>query len=338
MTLIQNRRDFVNRIKLADALPLQTPFTIYVDPSSACNFKCNYCYHSIDKSNLKKINFKKKIMEMNLYEHIINLIAGFPDQLKMLSLFIKGEPLLNPKLPEMIAMAKKRSVAERVYITTNGVLFSPQLNRKLVNAGIDEILVSIEALNANKYKEITGVSIDFDEMVNNIKDFYKNRGNCKLFIKIVSYNQNKDDVRKFHEIFDPLCNFAYVEQVVPVFDDVKYENLDVDRSKLNKFGKPIHVCTRPFFNMCVHSNGDIGACLVDYVPKILFGNVKNDSLYDVWNGKQFFDFRLMHLKKQRYDHFKCGQCVSPDYDSQESDLLDDAADSLINRLGNFRTH
>ncbi len=330
--MIQNRRDLVKRIKLADALPLKTPFTIYVDPSSACNFKCDFCYHSIDNSSLKKINFEKKLMDKSLYEHIINSISEFPDKIKMLSLFIKGEPLLNPRLPEMITLAKKRNITEKIYITTNGALFSPKYNQKLADAGPDEILVSIEAVDSDEYKRITGAEIDFDEMVHNITDFYKNRGNCKLFIKGVTYTQDDEKAKKFHEIFDPICQFAYVEQVVPVFDRVDYENMALDRSKLNKFGRPIHVCTRPFFNMCIHSNGDIGACLVDYVPEILFGNAGSDSLYEVWNGKKFNDFRLMHLKKQRYEHFKCGNCVSPDYDSQESDLLDDDTDRLIENI------
>lgn len=329
MIMIQNRRDLVKRIKLADALPLKTPFTIYVDPSSACNFKCDFCFHSIDNSSLKDINFEKKIMEIDLYKQVINSISEFPEKIKMLSLFNKGEPLLNTRLPEMIALAKERNVTEKTYITTNGTLFSPELNRKLVKAGADEILVSIEAVDSHEYEKITGTSIDFDKMVDNIKDFYKNSGNCKLFIKIVSYNQNEEMVSKFHEIFDPICQFAYVEQVVPVFDRVDYDGMDLDRSKLNKFDKQIDVCTRPFFNMCIHSNGDIGSCLVDYVPEILFGNARTDSLYKIWNGKKFNDFRLMHLKKQRHEHFKCGNCVSPDYDTQESDLLENDSERLI---------
>ena len=332
--MIKNRRDMIERVKLSDVLPLRTPFTIYVDPSSACNFKCDFCYHSIDSRSLEAINFKKTIMKMELYEQIVDSIAKFPDKLKMLSLFIKGEPLLNSRLPDMLAMAKKKNIAEKLYITTNGSLFSPKLNRKLVNAGLNEILVSIEAMDSIEYKKITGMDIDFDEIVDNIKDFYENKGECKFYIKIVTYTQNEDKVRKFHEIFDSLCDFAYIEQVVPVFDLVNYENMLLDRTNLNKFNRPIHVCTRPFFNMCVHSNGDIGACIVDYVPEILFGNVTTDSLYDVWNGKQFNDFRLMHLKKQRYGHFKCGHCVSPDYDSQESDLLDDASVRLTEVFSN----
>ncbi len=332
--MIQNRRDLSKRIKLANAIPLETPFTIYVDPSSACNFKCDFCYHSIDSSSLREINFEKELMDMNLYEHIINSIKEFPDKIKMLSLFIKGEPLLNPRLPKMIVSAKESNIAEKIYITTNGALFSPKHNRKLAEAGPDEILVSIEAVDSDEYKKITGAEIDFDEMVNNIKDFYTNRGNCKLFIKGVTYTRDNEKEKKFHEIFDPICQFAYLEQIVPVFDRVDYDNMILDRSNLNKFGRPIHVCTRPFFNMCIHSNGDIGACLVDYVPEISFGNAWKDSLYEVWNGNKFNEFRLMHLKKQRYDHFKCGNCVSPDYDSQESDLLDDDSDRLIKIFDN----
>lgn len=334
MPVIKNRRDIVKRVKLSDVLPLRTPFTLYVDPSSACNFKCDFCYHSIDNHSLKAIHFKKTIMKMELYEQIIDSIAKFPDKLKMLSLFIKGEPLLNPKLPEMIAMAKKKNIAEKLYVTTNGSLFSPKLNRDLINAGLDEVLVSIEAIDSIEYKKITGIDINFDEIVSNIKSFYKNKGNCKFYIKIVTYTHNEDKVRKFHEIFEPLCDFAYVEEVVPVFDLVDYDNMQLDRTNLNKFNRPIDVCTRPFFNMCVHSDGDIGACLVDYVPEVLFGNVKTDSLYDVWNGKLFNDFRIMHLKKQRYEHFKCGHCVSPDYDSQKSDLLDDESVRLTEIFSN----
>ena len=327
--MIKNRRDLIKRVKLSDVLPLRTPFTIYVDPSSACNFNCNFCYHSIDNRSLKAIKFKKTIMKMVLYEQIIDSIGEFPDKLKQLSLFIKGEPLLNPKLPEMIVLAKKKKIAEKIYITTNGALFSPRLNRKLVNAGIDEILVSIESVDSAEYRSITGVQVDFDEIVANIKDFFQNKGRCNFFVKTVCYTQEREQVSKFHEIFDPICDFAYVEQIVPVFDLVDYDAMPLDRSKLDSLSRPIHVCTRPFFNLCVHSNGIIGACLADYVPEIVFGNVMNDALYDVWRGKKFEDFRMMHLKKLRYEHPKCGYCVSPEYDTQDADLLDNASERLI---------
>ncbi len=329
MLMIKNRRDLIKRVKLSDVLPLRTPFTIYVDPSSACNFNCDFCYHSIESRSLKAINFKKTVMKMELYEQIIDSIAEFPDKIKMLSLFIKGEPLLNPKLPDMVALAKKEEIAEKIYITTNGALFSTKLNRKLVKAGIDEILVSIEAVDSAEYKTITGVQVDFDEIVANIKDFFQNKGKCNFFVKTVTYTQDRERENKFHEIFDPICDFAYVEQVIPVFDRVDYDTIPLDRSKLEDLSRPIHVCTRPFFNLCVHSNGDIGACLVDYVPEILFGNVMNDALHDVWRGEKFENFRMMHLKKQRYEHFKCGHCVSPEYDTQDADLLDDASERLI---------
>ena len=35
-----------NRERLADVVPLDTPFMINIEPSSACNLKCKYCGHS----------------------------------------------------------------------------------------------------------------------------------------------------------------------------------------------------------------------------------------------------------------------------------------------------
>ena len=35
-----------NRKKLADVIPLPAPFTVYIEQTKYCNFKCFYCIHS----------------------------------------------------------------------------------------------------------------------------------------------------------------------------------------------------------------------------------------------------------------------------------------------------
>jgi MoaA/NifB/PqqE/SkfB family radical SAM enzyme len=37
------------RTKLADVLPLDTPFVVQIFPDYACNLRCNYCIHWMDK-------------------------------------------------------------------------------------------------------------------------------------------------------------------------------------------------------------------------------------------------------------------------------------------------
>ena len=66
--MIQNRRDLAERGMLYNVIPLRTPFSIYLDPSSACNFKCNFCYQGIHDRELRQLGFVPKIMEFDLFK------------------------------------------------------------------------------------------------------------------------------------------------------------------------------------------------------------------------------------------------------------------------------
>lgn len=325
--MIQNRRDLIKRESLADRLPLATPYTIYMDPSSVCNFKCNFCCHSMTPDHFIRSGFKPQIMDFQLFCSAIDQMKDFPDKIKMLSLFLVGEPLLNKRLPDMIVYAKESMIADRIFLTTNGSLLTKQVNRALIDAGLDEILISVEALNTEKYREIASVNIDIELFVDNIRELYENRKNCKVFVKIVNTSINDEEVEKFHSLYDEICDLAYIEAVMPVFDGVDYSSNEFP--KTNKIGRQIEICTRPFFTMSVHPNGNVGCCIVDYSEGIVFGNIKEQSLMDIWNGKKINDFRLTHLKKQRRSLNVCDNCCSPYYDTQALDVLDDRADNLL---------
>ena len=45
-----------DRVKLAEVIPLETPFTLNIFPSNICNFKCKYCEHSLGGASIVKIN------------------------------------------------------------------------------------------------------------------------------------------------------------------------------------------------------------------------------------------------------------------------------------------
>ena len=325
--MIQNRRDLVEREKLVNLLPLAAPLTIYIDPSSACNFKCNFCCHAIASNQIEKNGFKPSIMDYGLFCTVIDQIKVFPVRLRQLSLFLVGEPLLNKRLPEMIAYAKRAAIADKLFLTTNGSLLTKEKSSALINAGLDEILISVEGLDPDKYREVTRTEIDFNAFVDNIRELYRIRQNCKVFVKIVDTALGNGDIEKFHAQFDDLCDLAYIEPVLPVFEGVEYSHAKIPQR--NKLGRNVDVCTRPFFCMSVHPNGNVGCCIVDYSEKIVFGNVMQRSLMEIWNGPKINEFRKLQLRKQRQHHKACGKCCSPYFDTQASDVLDDDADDLL---------
>lgn len=326
-----SRQDMRDRKVLANVLPLKTPFTVAIDIISVCNFKCYFCFHSIKKAKQRELNFNPGIMDYELFEKTIDQIAEFPNKLKKLALYMRGEPLLHKRLPDMISYAKKKNISELIQVTTNGYLLSPEINLRLIESGLDELVVSVEALSPEKYEEITGVYIDYDKFIDNISNFYKNKSLSNLYIKILDVGLNHGEEYKFHELFDDICDKAFIEDTQPQYRQVSYSdiknnfNTDVRGNDIMK----VEVCTQPFLSLYVLHNGDVCVCCVDYSGKIVFGNTKDHSLSDIWNGQALTDFRAMQLQRKRNLHFECGKCDYPNSNTPEPDILDSYTGELL---------
>jgi len=331
----ETRKDIYNRNKLSEVVPMLTPYKVNIDVANACNFKCNFCFHSIGAEELKKSGFNPGVMDFELFKIVIQQIKEFPEKIKCIGLAGIGEPLLNKRLPDMIQLTKEYDVADKIVVTTNGSVLKQKLSDSLVNAGLDEIIISIEALNDKKYYDITMAKVNFEELVDNINYFYKNRDKCKVFVKIMNIAfDEKNDEKKFHEIFDSTTDMAYVERIIPQFKPVNYDalNLDYERSLYDKELLPIEVCSMIFYAMQIATNGNICPCCVDYNEAVVFGNVKSDHLYDIWNSRRFNKFRKIHLTKKRNNIELCKNCDYLVYNARDEDFLDDMSSDIIKKM------
>ncbi|MHB8172581.1 MAG: radical SAM/SPASM domain-containing protein [Thermincolia bacterium] len=321
----------LDRVRLADVVPLRTPFTLNIFPTNACNFRCKYCIQSLGVKELKeKHNFTTETMDYDLFLEIIDQAKVFPDKFKLISMMGHGEPLCNNRLPEMISHAKSNEVAGRIEVITNGALLSKEISLALINAGLDCIRISLQGISGQKYKEIADVSINFDKFVDNLRFFYEKRRNCQLFVKIANIALEPEEEETFYRIFGDICDRIFVEQIMPVYSDVDYSGM-VQSTKVDRYGTTHEgrlVCPLSFYQLGIWPNGDVAPCDAFYQPVIL-GNVKNDNLFNMWNGDKMRQFRALQLRKERYNHEKCQSCCAPDDVSQPEDVLDEKAPMLL---------
>lgn len=322
------------RTMLHNVLPLKTPFTIVIDPSSACNFKCKYCLHSLSNKQLEDINFSSKNMEYDLFIKIIDDLQCFPDKIKCLQLGKLGEPLINKDLHKMIRYAKETNKFERVEVITNGSLLTQQISMDLINAGLDVIRISMQGISKEKYYDLVGVDIDFNLFKNNIQHLYENRKQCLIHLKMIDIGlDNDEDKKKFYSMFENICDEMSIQYTTPVFD--KYINYDelIKKKDADLFGDSltkVSVCPRPFISMSISSDGVITPCCREESKEITFGNVKDDSIFEVWNSEKLRKFRFDQLNNRRYDYEICRNCYFPDTTTYEEDNLDKYASELIN--------
>lgn len=324
------------RQPLANIIPLDEPFTIFIEPTRYCNFKCFYCLHSTrgeKEGELAKTRYELKNMDFSLYENILKNIMEFPTKPKRIVFCGLGEPLMNPELPKMVAKAKELNVAERLDILTNASLLTPDASNKLIEAGITRIQVSLQGLNSKKYKEISGVNVDFQAIYNNLTYLYKNKKNCSVFIKIIDSLLDKEgDEEKFYSLFEDICDQMYIEHLITLQQQMGDHNGRADNSKNLNNEKMFYrnVCPVMFYMLQIDVDGNVFPCPVGGLPaKFSMGNINDESLLQVWNGSKRKNLIKAHLMLNRKKIPVCSTCVACACILDKNEYLDDKAKTLI---------
>ena len=112
-----------------------------------CNLRCRYCMpDGADWIPMK---------EILTYEEIVTVCREAVELGITHFKITGGEPLVRKGCPELIRMIKEIPGVSSVTLTTNGILLGEQLP-DLLHAGLDAVNISLDTLDAEKYKWITG--------------------------------------------------------------------------------------------------------------------------------------------------------------------------------------
>lgn len=321
-----------NREKLEDVLPLKMPFSIALDPCNLCNFKFGFC---AVQSTQEQLPFRKQFMQLDLYKKIIDDMKEFNGKLRVLRLTGVGEPLLNPDYIDMIKYAAASNVSEWIETVTNASQLSPIYNDQLVNSGINRIRISIEAIDGEGYLNIAGVNIDFNKFVDNIRDLYqKSRGKCEIYIKTVDAAVNTEKKKEiFYDLFGDICDAIFIDTVIPLWSDYAEitEKFDIHNKGMHgQELKNVKICPYSFYNLIINSDGEVTVCCADWKRKLVVGDLKEQSLYQIWNGEKLRKFWIDMLQGNKNEYEMCRKCLLPIYDC--NDDIDDYADQILGRI------
>ena len=328
-----NRFQIQDRVQLAEVIPLSTPYLLFIDPSSVCNFKCTFCPCGGGNKEWWDKEKKVNILSYSLYRNIIDQVAEFPDRVKTLRLYKEGEPLLNKRLPDMIYYARKKDVADKIDLTTNGSLLTEDLNFALIDAGIDRINISVEALDEEGYRTHAGVLFDVHKFKNTLKHLYKNKSKCYIMVKITDIGLGGYSEEEFYQSFGELCDEISVEHITPVWPDFDLKHVKKNFRK-GLFGEDINdkdVCPYLFYSMCINSDGTVSSCFMDWNHKNLIGDCKKHSLMHIWNQSALNAMRWDHLSGRRENYPVCANCGQLSYAALDN--LDPYREELLKKLG-----
>lgn len=255
--------------------------SINLEVTNNCNLKCSICLVSY---GMKR---EKGMIDFALFKKIID----DNPQLEFILLFQWGEPLLHPKICEMIKYAKERKI--RTMLTTNGTLLDDGLTNRIIKSGLDRITFSVDGINQT-YEKIRGFDyLQLEKIVKRFKRIKETLNSpIKIDISMVVTRETEQDVAAY------LSRWQREVDRVQLIPQLDYSN-STRKKKCRELWRGA---------MVVLWDGRVVPCCADYDAQMVIGDAKRESLRKIWNGERIICLRQSHNRGNFFGLCKtCGE-------------------------------
>ncbi len=129
-----------------------------------CNFRCPYCMPETEfHADYEFLNRSQRLTHEELLK-VVRVATGLGVSKIRLT---GGEPLLDKKIPELVAGIAALPAVEDLAMTTNAMLLAP-IAEKLRDAGLHRVTISLDSIDADIFKLMSGGRGDLDRVLDGI--------------------------------------------------------------------------------------------------------------------------------------------------------------------------
>lgn len=303
------------------------PISVDIEPTISCNLKCAFCHN-------QKLAREQKNMPLAEFRKILD---NFPLALRV-NIQGMGEPLLNPDLPEMIAYAKAQR--KFVTITTNGMLLTPEMSRRLIVAGLDRLIISLDSADPETYARLRpGARLEI--VLDNIRKFLAARAGKRrpqATIWMLALKENAGGLEAMARLakdlgvdhltlqkrltswgkseWDPtirdLEDLDRDVEINAVWNDPELKSIFSANDRYTQFKKdPAAECAWAWGGAYVSSDGrSVPCCLIADPDVLSMGDLKQTDFKTIWNDEKYRAFRKS-IRSGKVPE-ACRQCYARD--------------------------
>ncbi len=294
---------------------LRFPSHIDIEASNMCQMSCPMCGRHLMK------NIKQGHMDFDLYKKIIDECSR--EKVYSIKLSWRGEPLLNPNIAKMINYAKEKGIKDVAFLT-NGERLNENLTNQLIESGLDWISISFDGLN-DVYEKIR-YPAKFEKAVKEIKYIKKTREQKRLkkpLIRIQSiWSAIKNNPDEFKDFWKPVA-----DRINFIADQIR------SREEKDFSHDPNYICQSPWQRICIMWDGRVAQCHGDYLERNILGDVKANTLREIWHGEKFNNLRSLMRNKKRLDTPPCKICCDGGITQEENIIVEDKKMKILKYIG-----
>lgn len=272
------------------------PHQLQVESSTACNASCVFCV----RPNMKR---KGGVMKDWLFEKILAEAHDFKPHLNHIALFYMGAPLIFPRLFQW--MQRLREEQFQTSIFTNALGLTPEISSKLVSFSdiITDVVFSLNAVDSMTYQEIMG--IDYDTVRSNVAGFIKkNDGKIKVSVHSVLFSKSQPFIHRWAETWQDLF------PDMPLTPGVMLNYAGLIHDELEHRADEQHapaICSR-LWHISILWDGRVNLCCMDPEGQVVLGDVKENTLSEIFHGELPTHYREMHNQGRFSELPLCKDC------------------------------
>lgn len=315
-----------------DKIRSKKPTIFNIETTNYCNMKCVMCPRTIYMTR------KNIWIEDEMFEQVLNNIKPYNEKdldnfwnwlekdtnykweevsengfyfsviSRCLVLHGYGEPFLDKYLIKRLKLCKDKGIP--TYFSCTPATMTVEKAVEAMENGLTVLKFSLDALDDDSFKAIRGNKANYDDSIKKIEKLIqikKEKNYSTLFVPcMIALNndsKSKEDQKKFLEYWKHKDVFAYVKSQDNRWLFENNENLENNSHYANQY------CEYPWTSLTVMADGNVVPCTQISNSEIVLGNIKKNTLEEIWNSDEYKKFRNWHISGNFPKGHKCqNQC------------------------------
>lgn len=272
------------------------PTHIFIETTRACNLKCACCPRTSG-------DIPSGSMKLEVFCKIIDEATAYGSRNFCLHMF--GEPLLHPRIIDMVRYIKKANRKHSILLTTNGFFLNSEIARGLLEQEVDKIVISFISLREEKLRQLTGnaqIGIVIDNIKNAIAIRKKISSKTKIFMRLLLSEDTIDEKNDFLALAKKLGSLAEVRNTH------NYSGVIKKNYAARSLGNKRHPCYHLWYSPAITWDGKVVICCSDWNYSEVLGDITAQTLAEIWQGQRIRELRALHCAGAYQDIPLCREC------------------------------
>lgn len=280
------------------------PMAVSIEPTTACNLRCPQCPSGLRQFTRATGNLKPELNKI--------ILDRLGNTLQHINYYFQGEPFINPQFTELIAEARKRNIY--VVTSTNAHFISPETAEKIIESGLNEIIVSIDGTTQETYEKYR-VEGQLEKVLEGTKNLIAAKEKRKSQYPVITFQflvvrHNENQIEEIQNLTKKMDVDRLTLKTVQIYDyessqNLLPENQNYSRYKISQQGKIElknkfrNSCWRSWSSVVVTWDGNAVPCCFDKDAEHKLGNLNNETITQIRKGMLNRTFQKQILRDRK---------------------------------------